>query len=68
LRKKLAKRLGERARYVGTANRFGSKRAFRGPDLLTLCLEKIATTDGTVVADHLWLTVGKQLDRLNPDR
>jgi len=33
MRKALSKQLGHRGRYRGEVSRFGTKRAFRGPDL-----------------------------------
>jgi hypothetical protein len=65
MRKALSKRLGNRGRYRGEVSRFGTKRAFRGPDLLAVCFVNITDENGKIVVDHLWLTVGKQLDRLN---
>ena len=32
----------------------------------TVCLGPVTTMDGTVLADHVWLVVGKRLKRIHP--
>lgn len=45
--------------------RFGTKSAFRGPDLRTVLFANVVRCDtGATVTDHIWFTVGITLDRL----
>lgn len=60
MRKKLGKIMGKRMEFRATVERFGSKTAFRGPDLLTILLKNVIRVDtGEVVCDHLWFVAGK---------
>lgn len=66
VRAKIAQYHGKRRRFEGTFERFGTKTAYKGPPLKTLILLNVVdvyTRDE--ICDHLWFTVGKQLDRLN---
>ncbi|MCI0712746.1 MAG: hypothetical protein L0154_21500 [Chloroflexi bacterium] len=65
MRKELKALAGQRMRFRGQVERFGKKTAYRGPDKDTLLLTNINRADSdAVVADHLWLTAGKQLKDL----
>lgn len=65
MRKLLKQQEGRRGEFRGTVAQFGTKRAFRGPDLPTMMLRDVKDETGQIVTDHLWMTVGKQLSRLN---
>lgn len=64
MREALARRVGARGRYTATVSRFGTKRAYRGPRLTTVLLVDVRDATGHVVTDHLWITVGKTVERL----
>jgi len=56
---------GKRLRFTGVFERYGSKRAYRGPDLRTVLLVDVRLVDtGQIVTDHLWFTETKGLSRL----
>jgi hypothetical protein len=59
-RPELAKLVGKRMRFSATFERYGTKRAYRGPDLITVLLKNIIDDQGRIVSDHLWfnLTTG----------
>jgi hypothetical protein len=65
MRKLLKQQEGRRGEFRGTVAQFGTKRAFRGPDLPTMLLKDVEDETGQIVTDHVWMTVGKQLSRLN---
>ena len=65
MRKLLKQQEGRRGEFRGTVAQFGTKSAFRGPDLPTMLLKDVKDETGQIVTDHLWMTVGKQLSRLN---
>lgn len=65
MREALQQRHGKRGQFSGTVQRFGSKPAYRGPNLVTLLLVDVRDEAGTEVADHLWFVVRKQLKSLN---
>jgi len=65
MREVLQSRNGKRGRFSGTVKSFGKKKAYRGPDLVTLLLVDIRDEQGTEVADHLWFVVRKQLKALD---
>ena len=65
MRKLLKQQMGRRGEFRATAAQFGTKSAFRGPDLSTMMLKDVKDETGQIVTDHLWMTVGKQLSRLN---
>jgi hypothetical protein len=68
IRKALKEKLGFRGTFSGTVDRIGSKRAFRGPPIPTVCLVAVRDGEGRVVCDHLWLTMGKQLAAIHPEQ
>ena len=61
MRQQLAKLDGERIRVQAKVSRFGTKAAFRGPPLTTICFVGLLSSTGRPLADHLWMTMGKQL-------
>lgn len=63
-RNHLRQQNGIRGRYTGQVSRFGTKIAFHGPPLKTLCLVDVRDGNGVLVTDHLWFTMGKQFERL----
>ena len=65
MREEFARREGARGRYTARVSRFGTKRAYRGPRLVTVLLVDVKDATGAVVTDHLWLTIGKTLERLH---
>jgi hypothetical protein len=65
MREVLQDREGKRGRFTATVKRFGSKPAYRGPNLITLLLVDVRDEAGTVVTDHLWSVVRKQLKELS---
>ena len=65
MRKLLKQQMGRRGEFRATVAQFGTKSAFRGPDLSTMLLKDVKDETGQIVTDHLWMTVGKQLSRLN---
>jgi len=64
MREQLKERNGRRGKFSGTVDRFGSKKAYKGPPIPTVCLVDIQDESGKQVADHVWMTIGKQLSEL----
>jgi len=64
MRKELGKLNGLRGRFRATVKCFGWKKRFRQHEDRTVMLSDIYDENGTLVADHLWLTIGKQLASL----
>lgn len=59
-RKELEKRNGTRFRCRATVERFGTKRAFKGPPIQTILLRNVVdAATGAILTDHLWFTIGK---------
>ena len=65
MRKLLKQQEGRRGEFRATVAQFGTKSAFRGPDPPTMLLKDVKDETGQIVTDHLWMTVGTQLSRLN---
>lgn len=66
MRQELQKLNGCRARFRATVVRFGSKKAFKGPDKITLLVNDVyLTKTNQKVTDHLWFVVGKSFDKLD---
>lgn len=60
MRKKLSNMSGERRRFCGWFVRYGTKPAYRGPDLRTVLLADVTdVVSGEVVTDHLWFNLTK---------
>lgn len=67
MRNELKKIDGQRMRFTARVERFGHKRAFRGPDIATVLLMDVKTQpEGKAVTDHLWFTRGKSWDGIQP--
>jgi hypothetical protein len=66
MREKLGKLHNQRKRFTAHVKRFGTKPAYRGyVPIKTVLLVDITDETGTIVADHMWMTVGKQLEDLS---
>jgi hypothetical protein len=65
MRMKLAQYKGKRRRFEGTFERFGTKAGYKGPERTLVLLNVIDVFTRDTVTDHLWFTVGKQLDSLD---
>src|SRR5208283_5656770 len=65
MRLKLAQYNGKRRRFEGTFERFGVKAGYKGPLKTLVLLNVVDVYTREEVCDHLWFTVGKQLDRLD---
>jgi hypothetical protein len=65
MRFKLAQYKGKRRRFEGTFERFGIKAGYKGPERTLVLLNVIDVYSRDEVTDHLWFTVGKQLDNLD---
>lgn len=67
MRKELEKKFksNQREKYKATFERFGSRSGYKDKTIKTVLLKKIADKTGKEVADHLWMDVGKRLDKLN---
>ena len=63
MRVKLKEKNHERGTFTGIFQRFGIKNSF-GYTKQTILLTNIQDTDGILVADHLWFTMGKQFAQL----
>lgn len=55
---------GRRFRVFGIVSRFGKKKAFKGPDLDTVCVEWVRDKVGNLLTDHVWIQVGSQIKSL----
>ena len=65
MRKLLKQQMGRRGEFRATVAQFGTRSANLGPDLSTMLRKRVKDETGQMVTDHLWMTVGKQLSRLN---
>lgn len=65
MREELQARDGKRGKFTATFARFGSKTAYKGPMIKTALFRDIKDESGEIVTDHLWFTVGKQMEALN---
>jgi len=65
MREKLATINGSRSRFEGIFVRFGTKRGYKGYPIPTALFKDIRSlTDNSIVTNHLWMTVGKRLEKL----
>ena len=65
MRRALQKLNGERLKFKATVKRFGAKNNYFGPPIITILLVDISLADtNQIVTNHLWLTMGKTLDKL----
>lgn len=65
MRESLKNQDGIRGTFSGTVARFGTKSAYRGAPIPTVLLQDVKDASGKVVTDHLWMTVGLQIQRLS---
>lgn len=65
MRTTLATREGERARFHGTFERFGTKRGWQGATLQTVLLKDIHDATGQRVCDHLWCNLTRAFAALD---
>ena len=63
MRKALQQQDGERATFLGTFERMGSKRGWMG-DEPTMLLKDIRTPAGEPICDHLWFNLTKSFAEL----
>lgn len=56
---------GKRIEVMGVVDRFGTKKAYQGPPLQTICLVDLTDLAGNPICDHLWLVVRKQIKELD---
>jgi hypothetical protein len=64
MRKKLSELENQRKKFIGTFERFGFKRAYRGPDLQTVLLKNIKDENGNYLTDHIWFNLTKGFEKL----
>ncbi len=64
MRTALQQRDGERATFLGTFERMGSKRGWKG-DEPTVLLKDIRTPAGELICDHRWFALTKAVASLN---
>jgi phage tail sheath gpL-like len=65
MREAMQSREGERGKFCGTVERFGTKTAYRGPAIPTVLIVDVRDASGALMTDHLWMTVGKQIAALS---
>lgn len=63
MRSVLKKYLGLRFKVYAEVDKFGQKSAYRGLPKTTILLKDIKDENGVTLTDHLWLTVGKRIDK-----
>ena len=63
VRKKLEKLNGDRLKFAGKFERYGTKTGYKGFPEKTILLKDI-TIDGKVVTDHLWFNYTKGFEKL----
>ena len=64
VRQELRRKENARETFTGTFERLGKKRAYRGPDLITILLRNVRDTECNPVADHLWFNMTKEFEAL----
>lgn len=65
MRKELQNINGVRQRFTATFVRFGTKKAFKGPPIVTLLFEDVKDKYQKEYTDHIWFTTNKQFESLN---
>lgn len=63
MRDGLKDKSNDRKPFSATFKRFGSKKGYQGRQLTTVLFVSIFC-DGKEVCDHVWFTLGKQMDEL----
>lgn len=66
MREELKSRVGKRGWFSANVKRFGIKK-YKHHAKKTILLVDIRDESGELVADHMWQTVGKQIEDLNPN-
>jgi hypothetical protein len=65
MREELKKMNGSRVAVTAEVGNFGTKKAYKGYPIETVCLIDLKDALGNNLCDHLWMTVGKQFKSLN---
>lgn len=65
MREELSKIQNIRMQFAAKVERFGIKSNYHGFPEKTICLVDVTDTNGKVLTDHIWFTVGKTIDKLN---
>lgn len=65
MRKELENIAGVRQRFTATFVRFGSKKAYKGPPIVTLLFEDIRDKHNKEYCDHIWFTINKSFTKLD---
>jgi hypothetical protein len=65
VREELKSRVGKRGWFSATVKRFGIKK-YKEHVSRTILLVDIRDESGAEVTDHMWQTIGKQIEQLNP--
>lgn len=63
-RTELAPFLNQRISVCALFVRFGSRRAYKGPPIVTVLLGNVRTGSGRFLCDHVWMDCGKRFDDL----
>lgn len=64
MRKELSKIDRTRMSFTAKVGRFGTKKNYHGFPEPTICLCDVKDTNGNVMTDHIWFTVGKTIAKL----
>lgn len=56
---------GERRRFIATFERFGSKKAYKGPPIITLLFVNVRDHNGVPYTSHVWFQDCKGWQGLN---
>ena len=59
MRKELGKIENRRTRFTCEFVRYGKKRAYKGPPILTLLFKDIKNELGQIMTDHIWFVTNK---------
>lgn len=65
MREALGNIKGKRLRFIAEFERFGSKRAYKGPPIVTLLFVDIRDKAGVRYTDHLWFSMNKTFEKLD---
>lgn len=65
MREKLKEIAGVRQRFTAVFVRFGSKKAFKGPPIVTLLFKNIKDKHKKDYCDHIWFTNNEQFKTLD---
>ena len=59
MREELKKKNNQRITVIAKVARFGTKKAYKGPDLPTVLLTNIKDSQENLLTDHLWINLTK---------